>query len=183
MQYYKRDKIINIIKDNKFNIVAVDGYTSFGKSKLASYIAKETDSKIIHLDKFLTKNKKDYLQAVDLKKLAEEIYHNKKIVLEGVFMYKILEKIELKPDLFIFCTNEDFITEWKYYIDSEKSFNFLIKERVNNLNVIMELEGKPKINKIDPFHYELDKYIFDYVPFLNADVLYDYEKDLSSNNS
>ena len=179
MPYYKREKILDRIKEHKYNLIAIDGYTSFGKSKLASFIAREADYKVIHLDKFLSKDKKNYLQDVDIKALVNEISNYKKVVIEGVFMYKILNKLDLKEDLFIFCVNDDFITEWKYYVDNEKDFNSLIKERVNNLNVIRNLEGKPPVKTIDPFHYELDKYIFDYMPFLNADILYDYSQELT----
>ena len=177
MQYFKTEiEIIKKIKDNNFNIIAIDGYVGFGKSKLATQLSKELNFKIIHFDKYVNEKDNNYFKNINYKKISHDISDNENIIFEGIQMSKVLNRLTVKPDYVIFCTNEDFITEWKYYIDSETDFKKIIGARVNNVNIIRNLEGKNSIKKIDGFHYELDKYIFEYIPFENSDALYDYNK-------
>lgn len=178
MRNYKTEiEIVKKVKKNNFKLIAIDGYIGFGKSKLATQLSKKLNFKIIHLDQYVNEKDNNYFKNLDYKKMSNDIKENEKIIIEGIQMFKILNKLDLSPNYFIFCTNEDFITEWKYYVDSETDFKKIINERISNINIIRELEGKTKIRKIDGFHYELDKYIFDYLPFENSDALYDFNKN------
>lgn len=169
-----KNQIFELIANNDYRIIGIDGYVGYGKSKLAISLSKELDYSLIHLDKFLEKQDKVYFNNIDFKLLAKDIKKHDKVIIEGILLQKVFSKLNLNPNLLIFCTNDDFIDEWKYYIESNLTFDYLIKERINNINVINNLEGKKNISRIDQFHFELEKYIFDYIPFENADVLYDF---------
>lgn len=177
-RFKKRDEIKSLIQKNEFKIITIDGPTGSGKSKLATYLAEELNTSPIHLDKYLEENDKNYFRELNYVSIKKDIEKRNKIVIEGILMLEVIKKLKIKPDLKIFCTFEGFLDEWRYYIENDIPFNSIIDERINNINVIRALEGKKRIQKLDYFHYELDKYIFDFLPFDNVDILYDYSTEI-----
>lgn len=171
------EKILNQIKKNNYKIIAIDGPTGSGKSKLATYLAEKLNTSPIHLDKYLQNDDRNYYKKLDYDQIKNDILTKKHIIIEGILMLEVLKKLQIKPELTIFCSDQAFLEEWRFYIESEKSFDSIIEERINNINVIRTLEGKRKIEKLDKFHFEIDKYFFDYLPFDNADMLFDFSSE------
>lgn len=83
-------------------LIAIDGNTGAGKSKLARSLGKRLSTPVIHLDDLLRKRQGTYLRALRLSRLRTLIARSLSIIVEGVCLLKALDRLRLKPDFIIY---------------------------------------------------------------------------------
>lgn len=100
----------------KFTI-AIDGVDHSGKSSLARFLAWQLEMPAIESDLFLLEQRKFPVYAWDelCKLVASRHELNRPLIIEGVFVRKILERIQVKPDFSIFmdCKCHKGSEEWQ----------------------------------------------------------------------
>lgn len=106
-----RSLLLQIKKDlypwRKYTI-AVDGVDGSGKSTLARFLAWQLGMPAIETDMYIVPNGSEpKYQLDDLKKIvASRHKDNRPLILEGIMLLSILEKISLKPDFLIYVDRE-----------------------------------------------------------------------------
>lgn len=91
----------NKLLDSK-SIISIDGVDGVGKTTLSSKIAKELSLSTIELDDFIQENQDGYVNFIYYDRLLEKIVSNKSVVIEGICVLQILNKIKIKPDASVY---------------------------------------------------------------------------------
>ncbi len=168
--------ILQKIKTTNPRIVGIDGDDGIGKTSLAKDIEK-FGYKRISLDDFLRKKSGGYFKFVDFETLERTIKQssNEQIVIEGVLMRKILEKLPLTVSYFVYMADSVWAYDWleeyqgKYY---NLPLNEIIKNvegEVSRLNKVLNPDSKPY--RMDGFRREIYEYSYEYKPWESADII------------
>jgi hypothetical protein len=144
------------------SVIAIDGATLTGKSNLSYFLGSELVIKVFNLDNFVKLKQDCYTDSLSLdivKPKVELFYRKKPFVIEGVCLLKVLEKLEVKPDVLIYCrklsqNNGAWTDEYLYDRPDENSLREILKN----------------YGGVDA---EIIKYHYKYKPFLNADFIYE----------
>ena len=93
---------------HKFTI-AIDGFDGSGKSTLGRYLSWQTEISIIEIDMLLNSKKEGLTYRLDDVKRLIETRHslNRPVIIEGVFLLRFLEEINLEPDYLIYIEKQD----------------------------------------------------------------------------
>jgi len=121
----------NISFDSK-SIVSIDGVDGVGKTTLSSKIAQELCISNIELDDFVQKNQNGYINHIDYDRLLKKIITDKPVVVEGICVLEILNRIQIKPDVSIYIKVVDrygFCNGQIKYCPPAKSADEVINER------------------------------------------------------
>jgi len=148
-------------------IISIDGVDGVGKSTLASKIAKELRSPLIEIDTFVQEQRGGYIDYIDYNRLNERIkkniIENRLVILEGICIQQILDKIGLKSFIKIYVKVIDNYGFWMdeiRFFPPDKSANEVIAER--------------KANRFSLGHVEdIIRYHYTYMPYKNADYLFE----------
>lgn len=100
-------KIINEIIGNLGSkpegIIGIDGHLGAGKSKIAIYLSNFYEIPLLHVDDYLSPGQDAYFEAVKYGDLKLEIFNAKKpLIVEGVCLLEVLDKINTVPNHFFF---------------------------------------------------------------------------------
>ncbi len=174
-----KDEIISLIQIKKIKVLGIDGNDGVGKTTLASEIAEKLGLTHIEVDKYLVKDSNGYLKFLDLEKLKADINKNagKKIIIEGVMLYAVLEQIDFKVDEVIYVAKNPFLYDWLDEYSGKfvgLSFDEIIKleeESVNLVNNIINPNSKPY--KMDGFRLEVYEYSYKFRPWEKADIIFE----------
>lgn len=176
--YDNYDKLFNDIDTLKPKVIAIDGYDGVGKTTLAKDIQRK-GYVVVNLDKFLSKKNTGiyfkYLNFVKIKKFIS-LNQNKKLVIEGVMVFKVLERLGIKPEYSIYLTDSVWIYEWleeyggKYSNLTFKEITKIEERDVNKLDKLLN-PSKHKTYTLTGFRRELYKYTFDYAPWSMCDYV------------
>lgn len=122
-------------------LVGIDGRDGSGKSPLARFLAWQMGMPSIETDLLLETSQQGFTyREDDLRRLIEaRLGNNRPVIVEGVSLLKILEKLGLQPNYLIYVENQsfdgssawqdDFAEYEKVYTPGEKAdFVFLWKE-------------------------------------------------------
>ena len=122
-------------------LIGIDGRDGSGKSTLARFLAWQMGMPAVETDLLLNPKQHGRIyREDDLRRLIQTRFGDKRpVIVEGVFLLKILENLKVKPDYFIFVENQSFkgSSTWqiefaeyeKEYIPKEKAdFVFSWKE-------------------------------------------------------
>ena len=179
--------IVKLIENNDINIITIDGVDGSGKTTLASDISKQSSLKHIEIDDiYLVKNQGKYVDAIQYRRLKYDISwsmnNNQKLIIDGICILEILDKINIYPDLKIYVKK---ITDYNIWhdgikFDYSKNVEVVLKQEDESLKEFIkieaELEGKkPEIDKIkESIFHEIMRYHFKYQPNLKSDVIYEW---------
>ncbi len=172
------EHLMDLVSSGNYSVIAIDGNDGVGKSTLADALSKKFGYKHINLDNFLSKKKGGYLKYLNFKNIEAEVRKrsNKKIVIEGVLMKKVLEEINVDPDMFIYISDNVWIYQWSEEYDGEYSkmtFEEIIKDVEDKTNRISRIvDSNPKIYKLNGLQFELYEYAFKCKPWESADLVY-----------
>ncbi|MGI9521442.1 MAG: hypothetical protein ACR2PG_07315 [Hyphomicrobiaceae bacterium] len=86
------DRLVNICSES--GIVGIDGFDGAGKTLLSERLAKETGADLIHIDDYLIKDKKAYVEFIQNDQLDEAITNCKSAttIVEGVCLLEIMQR-------------------------------------------------------------------------------------------
>lgn len=168
--------IIEAIKTTNPIIVGIDGTDGVGKTSLAKDIEK-LGYKRISLDDFLLKKSGGYYKFIDFKAIGKVIkaFSNNKIVIEGVLLQKILEKVPLTVNYTVYITDCVWIYDWleeyqgKYYGLTLKEIITIVEQEVEHINRV--LNPGTKHYKMDGLRKEVYEYSYEYKPWDNAHAI------------
>jgi hypothetical protein len=157
-------------------IICVDGEDGIGKStSITPSIAKNIQSKIISIDKYLKKEKGGYIDFIKYKDLENDVLkaikHNN-VIIEGVLLLKILERLKIKPNKFIYSTSQLWFDDWQEHKELNREFSDIIKKEESNCELFSNISNsdeKSKPYKLTNFRHEMYKYTYQYKPIDMAD--------------
>lgn len=92
--------------------IAIDGRNGAGKTSVARYLAWQLAMPVLETDLWLSSTSPVTHRVGELKKLIQSRHRqDRPVIIEGVMMLRTLELISVKPDYFVFVTNETRETE------------------------------------------------------------------------
>lgn len=172
-----KDEVIDLIKDKQIKILGIDGNDGAGKTTFASEIAIKLGFTHIEVDQYLIKDSSGYLKFLDLEKLKADIKKNagKKIVIEGVMLYSVLEQIGFKVEEVIYIAKNPFLHDWLDEYSGKfvgLSFEEIIKLQEESVNLVNKvINPNSKTYRMDCFDLELYEYMFKFKPWEKAHII------------
>jgi len=132
----------------------------------------------------LSRNKGDYLEFINFGKLDSilSINRHKKLVIEGVLLQKVLQKLDTHADYTIYIANSIWARDW-FTGDEGKYCNMQLDEivkqienEITRVKQLVELNATPYV--LSGFEKKLVEYSFEYKPWDIANIVLrlDYEK-------
>ena len=145
------------------SIISIDGVDGVGKTLLSTKIAKELCLSSIELDDFVQENQDGFIDYIDYDRLLDKIISNKPVVIEGICVLQILNKIQIKPDVSVYIKVVDrygFCNGQIKYFPPDKSAEEVINER------------KSKGFSVG---YEVDviRYHYSFIPHENSNYIFE----------
>jgi len=132
-------KLINSLKNLSLSpprIISIDGVDGVGKSALACKIAKELSVPHIEIDAFVQNQQGGYIKYIDYDRLGEKIVHEKMsnhtVVVEGICVLQILNRLNLTSDVSVYVKVIDVYGFWTHQMllfPPDKSADEVISER------------------------------------------------------
>lgn len=165
--------ILQKIKHDRPLLVGIDGIDGVGKTSLSKKI--ETLGYFrISLDDFIKKKSGGYFEFVNYKKLMKMLIskNGQPIVIEGVLLLKILEKINVSLNYFVYVTDNVWLDDWneewqgKYTTMSLDEIICDVEQQTTKISRALDSSAKPY--KMDGFRKEMYEYAFDYKPWNRA---------------
>jgi len=98
-----RDAVWSALPSWRRFIIAIDGRDGSGKSSIAQYLAWQLGMPAVELDTFLDRSC-DRLALRDeelLRVLNSRLESDRPVIVEGVFVLRVLHRLSLKPDFLI----------------------------------------------------------------------------------
>ncbi|MFA6518009.1 MAG: hypothetical protein WCU83_12830 [Bacteroidia bacterium] len=94
-------------------------------------------------------------------------------IIEGILLLKVLERLELKADKFLYATKKDWFEDWKINEKSKKDSDIIIKDVESLTDFVDKLKNPEKQGpyKLGTFRTEMYRYTHDYKPMENADEI------------
>ena len=188
--YRNINKLANYVKSRvdkrwKGVVISIDGVNGSGKSYLSSFLSKKNGYSYIDIDgDYLIPNKGKYIDFIrynELKgKIAALLTGDKTIVVDGICILKVLNKIGFNSDIKIYVKKLR-LGRWRdgNLFDYRRNIADVLSEKRASLeefeNVSACIEGRsPEINdsEEDMFH-EIIRYHFEYEPDINADIVFE----------
>jgi cytidylate kinase len=163
--------LIEIVSSSENQIIAIDGVANSGKSTLASKILETLAIDGFDLDDIRDLSKSSYLKQLDYEIISQKITDRKKtIVVHGLFMRQVLERIKIKADVYIYVKR---MSKSGYWADMEYSYDTPTEKKISQLESNLSLINKKTVSlgesSRDVFYYH-DKY----KPHLNTDYIYEW---------
>jgi shikimate kinase len=185
----KTEKLIDIAKEirrKNATVIAIDGFDGSGKSTLARELAEVLGIIHIDIDDYLEKNQGGYAKYLDYELLKKNIKQtNAPIVIEGVCIFAILEKLKIKHDLLVYIKR---LSSWGFWIDDHLcDVNgdidaFIVNENIKHRE-FCELDAQidggtfdPKDCSIPKLTEELIRYHYKFRPHEVADIIFEQKK-------
>jgi hypothetical protein len=167
--------VFKIIKTTSPKTIGIDGIDGVGKTYLAKDIEK-MGYKRLSLDNFLKRKSGNYFKFINFELLGKSIKQSSgKLVVEGVLLQKVLRKLPLIIDCFIYITDSVWIYDWledyqgKYCGLSIDQIIANTEQETERLNRVLSPESKPY--KMDGLRKEIFEYSHEYKPWEYADVV------------
>lgn len=168
--------ILQIIKQDNPLLIGIDGIDGVGKTSLAKEI--ETLGYFrISLDDFIKKKSGGYFEFVNYKKLINKLISKKGqlIVIEGVVLLKILKKIGVSLNYFVYVTDNVWLDDWDEEWQGKYTTMLLdeiicdVEQQTTKISRALNSNAKPY--KMDGFRKEMYEYAFDYKSWNKAQVI------------
>ena len=163
-------------------VISVDGTDGSGKTRLATALSSALGAENIELDRLLERNKGGFLDYLDYGELQQKIRNasvsSRRTVVEGVCVQKVLNKINVKPDVRVYVKRligSDW-TDGKPF-EQNKTADQIIAEEEDKLNLFRGLQGSagsfvsggiPGVKK------EVIRYHCEYGPHKAADYIFEF---------
>jgi adenylate kinase family enzyme len=152
---------------NSPSVISIDGVDGVGKSTLARKITEELSLPHIEIDAFVQAQKGGYINYIDYDRLSERIVQpmisNQMIVVEGICVQQVLNKISLNPDVSVYVKVINHYGLWMDQIrlfPPDRSADEMIDERMAKRFSLGHIE-------------ETIRYHYTFKPHENADFIFE----------
>jgi hypothetical protein len=88
-------------------IVAIDGLTGSGKSRLARELGRRTSRNVISLDDFIRYGPAPYPEMLDLQRLSLLLTEAPTSIVEGILLLDVLGRIHVQPAMHVYVRRWD----------------------------------------------------------------------------
>ena len=147
----------------KWRIATVDGWLGSGKSCIGREMSRLTPMWAFDLDAFIVQRKEAFLDALALQSLrAAIVTWEARIVITGVCVREVLERIEIQADLHIYTKRMSH--NYNYWADEDEVIG----------NGISIMACHPEVED-SPLHNEVHRYHLNYEPHLNSTFEYQWQ--------
>lgn len=173
-------ELINSFEELK--VIVIDGIDGSGKSFLATELASRLNAVHLDLDTFLDREKggfKDYLRYEELKRTYEKsLGKNTIIIIEGVCVIEVMERLYLKPDVRIYVKRLMAGGMWfdGKFLDLGNNADEVIKieeERIREFSSMFNDKADTTNDVVlSGLRKEIIRYHFGHLPHLKADYLF-----------
>ena len=160
------NELVAALRNTSFDsksTVSVDGVDGVGKTTLSTKIAQELCLSNIELDDFVQKNQGGYINHIDYDRLLKKINANKPVVVEGICVLQILQRIQIRPNVRIYIKVVDrycFCNGQIKYFPPDKSADEVINERkIKGFSV--------------GFEEDLIRYHYNFTPHEKSDYIFE----------
>jgi hypothetical protein len=174
------------VAENRSQLISIDGVDGSGKSYLSEFLVKEKGYSYIDIDAdYLIPNDGKYIEFIRYSVLKADVIKllssKRIIVIDGICILKILENIDLEPDIKVYVKKLIF-GEWRdgrlfdYSCKIEDVLAVKRKEAQEFENNAAFIEGRePAIlnNSEENMQDEIIRYHFAYQPENNADIIFE----------
>jgi len=166
-------------------LIAIDGNQGVGKTELANTITTEFSYVGIDLDDFLFEEKGGYVDFIQYDNLTDSIQANKngKIVISGVCVIQVLERIGIVPDLHIYIKllyKDGFWNDGFMLFNPDMTADQKIYEIHESRRKFWAVEGQPytpESSKAMGLKEDIIRYHYSYKPHEKADLIFNRIKD------
>lgn len=174
-------EIISLINTKGNFIISIDGVDGTGKSTLAKSISDAIDGLHINLDKCIDRNQGRYVDNLRFDEVLK-LYNNsdkKVIIFDGVCLMKILEILDINPNLKIYVR---LVKKDGFWYKGHTDFNYtrnvdeIINEHRNSTRKMKEFFGEEideEALKFEELPDEIIRYHHEYKPNETCDYIYE----------
>jgi hypothetical protein len=153
-----RQDLITELKGKRNSIIGIDGDTGSGKTNLSYFLGANLLKNVINLDDFINSRQDSILNALDYTRLKQRISCLKNPIIEGICLLDVLERINIKHDIFIYCKEISDIENWS---------------SAYRLDIIEQDDYQRQIENHQGLDIEIIRYHYYYRPFEKADYIYE----------
>lgn len=169
-------EIISKLLELRPSIVVIDGEDGVGKTtKVAPLIAIALDAIVFSIDDYLNINSGAYVDFIDYGKLKREILEiekNKPIILEGLMMLLILERIEMSADYYIYAGSDVWVGEWVGKCGNyTKTFEEVVLRAEEKVNFANDVTNPTEKWSMSGLRKEIYQYTYDRKPLEKASAI------------
>lgn len=179
-------KVEILVAEKNLHLVSIDGFSGSGKSYLSKVIVESNSYSYIDIDgDYLVANNGRYIDFIKYEKLKSDIFNfisnEDKVVIDGICILKVLERIGFKPDIKIYVKGIH-NNQWRdgkhrdYATSVEDAlFNIRVKNQQFE-NDAAYIEGRePKLIDLleENMTHETMRYHYSYRPDITADLIYE----------
>lgn len=174
-------EILEILRTMRPCLIGIDGVDGSGKSSLASLLSTELGWSHINLDDYVEKNLGRYVNHIHYDEVRNKLNNTEEpIIIEGVCLLAVLERLERHMDLLIYVKNVAHYGRWYDEEDcavSEDIEDFMNRKKEDLqrfVGVEASIEGKePPSGVVFPeLTEEIIRYHHKYTPHERADIVY-----------
>lgn len=155
-------------------LLGMDGADGHGKSTLARNLAERLHGIVIHVDEYLERDKKTYVEHVDVASLQRAIdeagRQHSLVIVEGVCLGAVMERMQVEPDAVIFVQK---LGQRGLLSDHHLFDGRDVDKHVADMNRAL---AAWKGGRVPAFAIEVMRYIHDREPHRTAQVLYRWRK-------
>lgn len=92
----------SLLRSSCARLVAVDGAHGSGKSHLAGELGALLEMEVVHLDDFVARNQREYVQHIDFSSVSAALAVGGALIVEGICVLQILDRLGMEPDAFVY---------------------------------------------------------------------------------
>lgn len=170
------EQLREVIANKSLNVITIDGKDGAGKSTLARSTCSQLMFQHIELDQYLIKKKDHFVDFIRYDDLSAAIRATMKngspIVVEGVCVLAVLERLRIVPDCKIYVKRTDPLGSWfdEQYFDLDSTPEEVFQRDREELKQFAEAIGEPitDTDRETLFH-EIVRYHFKYKPHVTSD--------------
>jgi adenylate kinase family enzyme len=98
--------LLSVISTDRPRLIAIDGLLGAGKSTLAKRIEQSLGYRCVHLDDFVQPHQGKFFSSLDFSRLENGLA-GEHVVVEGVCVLAVLERVGLSSDMLVFVTGRE----------------------------------------------------------------------------
>jgi hypothetical protein len=176
-------QLVDKVRTANASLIGIDGIDGSGKTTLSKKIADELGYIQIKLDDYVDRNCGTFVEHIRYDELRSSIHStHAPIIIEGVCLLAVLEKLQRKADLFIYVRR---ISDYGSWRDEDKcdiigDVDELILKEKETHRMFCEAEARIEGKNFDsnacdipPLIEEIIRYHHGYAPHMRADIIYD----------